>query len=92
MLVKTGIGTVIVGFFMALLSGISSFMAKKTAFSGLTISSMLGDEKTEAIITITDFEIVQNILDFIMYETPFYGVLIVLGVIILIISLFVKDH
>lgn len=92
MLVKTGIGTIAAGFFMALLAGISGFMGKKTAFSELTISSMLGDGTTETIITITDFESVQNILDFIMYETPFYGVLIVVGVIILIVSLFVKNH
>lgn len=89
---KLGIGSMLAGFFVGLLAGISSFMSKKTYFSDLTLSGMLGEETSDSIIEITGIEFVENGLFFIFYDLPLFGLLILFGVSLLVLSLFFKNH
>ena len=92
MLMRLGIYSLLAGFFMGIFSGISNFMAKKIFWADLTISKMIGEDNSEAIITLMDAAVIQNSLDFFIYELPFFCILLGLGLILLIISLFVKSH
>ncbi len=92
MVTKIGIGSVVGGFLLALFSGISGLMESQNFWVGLTISKLIGEDRSESILLITDIEKLQNFLDYFIYELPFYGVLIGSGVLLLIVSLFVKDH
>ncbi|MFH2091173.1 MAG: hypothetical protein ABIJ31_02315 [Pseudomonadota bacterium] len=92
MITKLGISSLLAGFFIALLSGISGFMEKKTMWSDLTLSAILGEDHTESFITWFDTEFIQNSLDSVFYTIPFFGILIGLGSILLVISLFMKTH
>ena len=92
MITKIGIGTLVAGLCIGLLSGISSFMMTETKWTGITISKIIGYNTSESIIEFTSIEAVQNFLDFVIYDMPLSGFLVVVGIIFLIISLFVKDH
>jgi hypothetical protein len=89
---RLGIYSLLAGFFLGVFSGISNFMATKTFWADLTISRMIGEDKSEAIITLLDVIVIQNSLDFLIYDLPFFCFLLGLGLILLIISLFVKGH
>ncbi len=92
MVTRVGICTLLIGFFVGLFAGISSFMGSKNLWVDLTIFKIIGEDKAESIITFFDAVMIQNTLDFFIYELPFFLFLIGAGIIILIISLFVKDH
>ncbi len=92
MVTKVGIGSVVGGFLLALFNGISGFMESQSFWVGLTISKLIGEDRSESIIFITEIEKLQIFLDYFINELPFYGVLIGFGVLLLIVSLFVKDH
>jgi hypothetical protein len=92
MIQRVGICTLLAGFFVGIFTGISSFMAAKNFWVDLTVSRLIGEDKSEAIITMLDVVAIQNTLDFLIYELPFFVFLIGTGVIILVISLFVKDY
>ncbi len=92
MVTKIGLGSVVGGFLLALFSGISGFMGAQNYWVGLTISRLIGEDRSESIILLTEIEKLQNFLDYFIYELPFYGILIGCGVLLLIVSLFVNDH
>ncbi len=92
MITRVGICTSLVGLFVGLFSGISKFMEASNFWVDLTISKIIGEDNSEAIIMFMDTAVVQNSLDFIIYDLPFFVFLIGVGVILLIISLFVKTH
>ncbi len=92
MVAKIGVGSVVVGFLLAIFSGISGLMESQNIWVGITISKLIGEERSESIILFTEIEKLQNFLDYSIYELPFYGVLIGFGVLLLIVSLFIKDH
>ncbi len=92
MISKLGIYALIVGFFMGVFAGISRFMKAQNFWVDLTISKFIGEEKSESIVLLFDVEAIQNILDFLIYELPLFGHLIGMGVVLLIISMFLKDH
>ena len=89
---RLGIYSLLAGFFIGVFSGISSFMETKTFWTDLTISRMIGEDRSEAIIELMDVAIIQNSLDFLIYDLPFFCFLLGLGLILLIISLFEKGH
>ncbi|MFH2057882.1 MAG: hypothetical protein ABIJ59_03165 [Pseudomonadota bacterium] len=90
MITKLGITSLLAGFFVGLLAGISSFMATKNFWVNLTLSKIFGEAKTESIITWFDTLAIQSGLDFLFYTVPVFAVLMCLGVILLVISLFIK--
>ncbi len=92
MITKVGIGSIVGGFLLALFSGISGFMDSQNFWVGLTIFKLIGEDRSESIILFTEIESLQNFLDYFIYEVPFYGILIGFGILLLIVSLFVKDH
>ena len=92
MMTRLGIYSLLAGLFLGLFSGISSFMESKNFWIDLTISRTIGDNKSEAIIGFFDVDWIQNSLDVLIYELPLFSLLLGLGVIFLVISLFLKDH
>ena len=89
---RLGIYSLLAGSFVGLFTGISKFMEIKNFWVDLTISKMIGEDNSEAIIGLIDVVFVQNSLDFLIYELPFFCFLLGLGIIFLIISLFLKTH
>ncbi len=92
MITRVGICLSLAGLFVGLFSGISKFMEATNFWVDLTISKMIGDNSCETIILFMDAAIIQKSLDFLIYDLPFFVFLIGVGVILLIISLFVKTH
>ncbi len=92
MMTKLGIFSLLAGLFMGIFSTISSFMEVQNFWVDLTLSKIIGEGKSEAVITLIDSAFVQNSLDFLIYDLPFFCFLLGLGVVFLIISLFVKNH
>ena len=90
MITKLGISTLLAGIFVGLFSGISQFMEAHTFWVDLTISKIIGQENSETIVLLTNYVVVQNFFDFIIYDLPFFLFLIGIGIILLIISLFQK--
>lgn len=89
---RLGIYSLLAGLFMGLFSGISMFMGSHNFWVDLTISKLIGEDKAEAIITFINIVFVQNSLDFLIYELPFFLFVLGIGFMFLILSLFVKDH
>lgn len=92
MIMRLGIYSLLAGFFMGVFSGISNFMATKNFWADLTISKIIGEDNSEAVITLMDTAVIRNSLDFLIYELPFFCFLLGIGLVLLIISLFVKSH
>ncbi|WP_299980816.1 hypothetical protein [Desulfobacula sp.] len=92
MITRLGIYSLLAGLFVGLFTGISKFMEIKNFWVDLTISKMIGEDKSEAIIGLIDVVFVQNSLDYLIYELPFFCFLLGIGLIFLIISLFLKTH
>jgi len=92
MIMKLGIYSLLGGLFLGLFSGISKFMAAKNFWADLTISRMIGEDTSESIITLIDVIVIQDSLDFLIYDLPFFCFLLGVGLILLIISLFIKSH
>ena len=91
-MVRLGIGSLIAGFFIGVFSGVSGFMEKKTFWVDLTINKIIGDDRSEAIIGFIKIDAVMDALDYLIYEIPFFCDLLGLGVLLLVISLFFKNH
>ncbi|MCK5163552.1 MAG: hypothetical protein KAQ72_07540 [Desulfobacula sp.] len=92
MMAKLGIYSLLAGLFVGIFSGISQFMENKNFWVDLTIAKIIGEDNSEAIVGLIDVVLVQNSLDFIIYDLPFFGFLLGLSGIFLVISLFVKSH
>ena len=92
MITRIGICSLLAGIFVFIFSGISNFMGADNLWVDLNIAKLLGEEKTEDIITGFESAAIQNMLDLFCYEIPFFGILMLLGGFFLMISLFVKDH
>ena len=92
MIGRLGIYSLLAGFFFGIFSGISNFMEDKNFWVDLTISKIIGEDNSEAIIALINVAVVQNSLDFLIYEVPFFLFLLGIGLIFLLISLFVKSH
>ena len=92
MMAKLGIYASLAGLFLGLFKGISSFMASQNFWVDLTISKLIGEDNSEAIIGLINVAVVQNVLDFLIYELPLFIFLLGIGLVLLIISLFMKTH
>ena len=91
MVTKLGIYSLIAGLFIALFSGISSFMNANNIWINLTLSSILGEDKTESIVTSFSSVAVQDTLDYFFYDLQLFLIAFGLGAFLLVISLFLKD-
>jgi len=91
-MVRVGICSLLAGFFIGVFSGVSSFMAEKNFWADLTISKIIGEDASESIIGFIDVIAIQDGLDFLIYDTPFFIVVLSFGAIVLLISLFMKNH
>ena len=89
MITKIGLFTVLAGICVALFSGISQFFETHTFWVELTVSNIIGQENSETVVLLTDIAAVQNVCDFIIYDLPFFGFLLGVGFILLLISLFI---
>ena len=92
MMSKIGISALLAGFFIGIFSGISRFMQAENFWVDLTLSKLFGEERTESLITWFDTAAIQTGLDYLFYELPMFGLLLGIGVIFLLISLFIKNH
>lgn len=89
---KLGIYTLLAGLFMGLFSGISSFMNADNFWVDLTLSKVLGEERSESIIETFSSEFIQNKLDTIIYDAPAFLLVLFLSVVLLIIGMFKREH
>lgn len=89
---RLGIYSLLAGLFMGLFSGISSFMATQNFWVDLTLSKLIGENRSESIIGIIEIPVVQTLLDSVLYEVPFFCCLLGMGAVFLIVGLFVKEH
>ncbi len=92
MIARLGIYSLLAGFFLGIFSGISSFMEAQNFWVNLTISKIINEDTIGAVIGFTDIAVIQNFLDFLIYEMPIFALLLGLGLILLLISLFEKSH
>ena len=89
---KLGIGCLLAGLFVGIFGGISNLMQVDNLWVGLTLTKLLGEDRAESIITWFDSAAIQDNLDLLFYDVPFFVLILSLGVILIVISLFVKDH
>ncbi|MBU8848760.1 MAG: hypothetical protein KOO64_04420, partial [Desulfobacterales bacterium] len=84
--------SLLAGCFVGLFTGISKFMESENFWVDLTVSKMIGEDYSEAVIGLINVAFVQNSLDFLIYELPFFCFLLGLSGVLLITSLFLKTH
>ena len=89
---KLGIGSLLAGLFIGIFGGISNLMQVDNLWVGLTLTKLFGEERAESIITWFDSEFIQDKLDLLFYDVPFFVLVLFFGVVMIVISLFVKDH
>ncbi len=92
MFTKAGILSLAAGFFVAVFSGISRFMESQNVWVDLTMSKLLGDDASNSLINFVDVDILQGFLFYLIVDLPLSVFLIGLGVILLVLSLFFKNH
>ncbi len=91
MATKLGIYSILIGFFVGIFTGISKFMKSDNFWVDLTISKFTKDY-SDRIVEFISVDFIQDGLYFIVYELPFFGAVLGLGVILLIIGAVVKQH
>ncbi len=91
MFTKLGIYSIIMGFFVGVFSGISRFMKADNFWIDLTISKFTG-EYSDTIVEAIPVDFIQDGLYFLVYELPFVGAMVGLGITFLIIGAIVKEH
>lgn len=92
MMVRIGICSLLAGFFIGIFSAVSGFMEEKNFWADLTISKIIGDDRSDSVIGFIDVTAIQDGLDFLIYEMPFFAVVLSFGIILLVLSLFFKNH
>lgn len=77
---------------MFVFSGISSLMENENFWVDLSLSKLMGEDKTESIITWFDSAAIQNSLDLFFYDIPLFGIIGGMGLVSLVISFFMKEQ
>ncbi len=91
MFTKLGIYCILAGFFIGIFAGISTFMKSDNFWVDLTISKFTGDY-SDTIVETIPVDVIQDGLYFVIYELPFAGAMLGLGVIFFLIGAIVKQH
>jgi hypothetical protein len=86
---RIGIWCLLGAFFVWLFSGISRFMQADNFWVDLTLSRILGNY-ADGVVELIPLEVVENVLYFLVFELPFYGFVLGLGTLFLVIGMFVK--
>jgi hypothetical protein len=86
---RIGIWCLLGSFFIWLFSGISGFMQADNFWNGLTLSRILG-EYSDSFVHAVPWQKMENVLNFFVFNLPFYGVTLGLGTLFLIVGMFVK--
>jgi hypothetical protein len=92
MITRLGFYSLLAGIFVGVFNGISHFMGSKNLWVDLTISKIIGQDISGNITGFINISAINNALDYLFYAMPFFIFLLALGVILLFISLFVKNH
>lgn len=89
MCTRIGIGCLLGAFFVWLFSGISGFMQADNFWVGLTLSRLIGDY---AILVVRGAPgiLMKDIVYFLMFDLPFYAVLLGMGTVCLVAGMFVN--
>ena len=91
MVTKLGIYSLLIGFFVGIFSGISKFMGVDNFWVDLTISRFTG-EYSDSIVESIPVGFIEDGLYFLIYELPFAGAVLGLGLCLLIVGAFLKQH
>ena len=91
MFTKLGILSILAGGFVGLFSVISGFMKADNIWVGITLSKVTGD-LADSVLNAVSEGVFQDGLYTLFYQIPLGGVIIGLGVVFLLISLFTKEH
>ena len=91
MVSKLGIFSLFLGLLVGVFSVISKFMKADNLWVDITLSS-LSEGTAERIVDAFSSEMISNALYLLFYEVPLGGVLLGLGVLLLILALFIKEH
>jgi len=91
MFTKLGIISILIGGFVGIFSIISGFMQADNIWVGITLSSITGG-LADSIIDSVSVQPVQDFLYALFYDFPLGGVIIALGILFFVASLFVKEH
>jgi hypothetical protein len=86
---RMGIWCLLGAFFIGLFNGISTLMKVDNFWAGLTLSRLLGDY-ADTVITVVPVQAVENTLYFLVEELPFFGFVLGVGTLFLIVGMFVK--
>jgi hypothetical protein len=92
MITRLGFYSLLAGVFVGIFNGISQFMGSKNFWVDLTISKIIGQDISETITGFINIPAIKNALDYLINAMPFFIFLLALGIILLILSLFVKNH
>lgn len=92
MMTRLGIYALLAGLFVGVFKGISQFMGSQNFWVDLTISKMIGDRTSEAIIGLIPISTINDSLDYLIYSLPFFIFLLGLSLIFFSLSLFLKNH
>jgi hypothetical protein len=91
MFTKLGIYSILAGFFVGVFGGISQFMQSENFWVDLTISKFTKDN-SDAIIEFIPVEVIQEALSYMIYDLPFAGALVGLGIIFIGLGAISKEH
>jgi hypothetical protein len=86
---RMGIWCLLGAFFIGLFNGISTLMKVDNFWTGLTLSRLLG-EHADTVITIIPVQAVENTLYFLVEELPFFGFVLGVGTLFLVVGMFIK--
>lgn len=89
---KIGILSLIAGLSLAVFSGIASLMESDSILVDQTFLRLLGEEKIEKIVLWSDTVWIQDVLEYVTCDLPFFMMFLAVGVILLVIGMVVKSH
>jgi hypothetical protein len=92
MLVKLGLGSLVAGVAWGIFTAVALFMGRDFVWIDLTIAKIIGEENSSTIIGLINIDKIQNYLNFFIYDLPLFGVVVCISILLLVISLFVRDH
>jgi uncharacterized PurR-regulated membrane protein YhhQ (DUF165 family) len=91
MITKLGIYSILIGFFIGVFTGISKFMKSDNFWVDLTLSKFTG-EYSDTIVEFIPVAFIQDGLYFLIYDLPFAGTMLGLGILLFLIGAVIKQH
>lgn len=88
---RLGILSLLAGFFVAVFNALSGFMKADNFWTDLTLSRLAGDH-ADSIVEAMPGEFLQENVARLMFDVPFWGIIIGLGVLFLVIGMFMREN